>query len=357
MEQMQDTSIALRFRQDSRPGGSDAVPRAHFTHLLDNLHKTVNLVAGINEALADRDTARTRLIAKNRFDFEIDCQMRDRYYVFNLVFSYRANKSRTHSEEVVSAVTATNRLLGAFSRNDKNDFFEMIPNTSFQKTLIDEICKMFRRYDDSSGFEIADHKFNIIADISDVVRNAESLKESYEKPGISSVAVGRINSINLKNKRFSLLVAGSENVVSCAYSDGDRPMLLKDPLKLIEVQGVIELDLDGQPAKVRSVTTICPVETSDIPVSDLLPDHLEMRESEGPLFSVDYDEEGQCYTAILDETDSYVIADTRQDLMELLKFHLLLKWRDVAMEDDKNLASDMIEVKAALKRIFREKSK
>ena len=57
--------------------------------------------------------------------------------------------------------------------------------------------------------------------------------------------------------------------------------------------------------------------------------------------------------AILGETDS---ADTRQDLMDLLKFHLHLKWRDVAMEDDENLASDMIEVKAALNRIFREKS-
>ena len=91
-------------------------------------------------------------------------------------------------------------------------------------------------------------------------------------------------------------------------------------------------------------------------MSDVLPDHLELREPQGPLFSVDYDEEGQCYTAILGETDSYVIADTRQDLMELLKFHIFLKWRDVAMEGDKNLASDMIEVKLALKRIFREKS-
>ena len=128
------------------------------------------------------------------------------------------------------------------------------------------------------------------------------------------------------------------------------------PQKLIEVQGVIELDLDGHPAKVRDVTMICPVDTSDIPVSDALPDHLELREPEGPLFSVDYDEPGQCYRAILGETDSYVIADTRQDLMELLKFHLHLKWRDVAVEDDENLVSDMIEVKAALNRIFREKS-
>ena len=181
-------------------------------------------------------------------------------------------------------------------------------------------------------------------------------RESHEKPGTSSVVVGRINSINLKNGRLSLLVAGSEKAVSCAYSDGDRPMLLKDPQKLIEVQGVIELDLDGHPAKVRDVTMICPVDTSDIPVSDALPDHLELREPEGPLFSVDYDEEGQCYRAILGETDSYVIADTRQDLMELLKFHLHLKWRDVAVEDDENLASDMIEVKAALNGIFREKS-
>lgn len=361
MEQTQDTSISLRFKQDSGAGWSDAVPRLQLTRAFNNLRKTVNLVAGINEALADSETARARSIAKNRFDFDVDFQAHDRYYVFNLFFSYKANykanNDRAHFEKIVLAVMTTNRLFGAFSRNDKNDFFKMIPDTSFQKTLVDEICKMFRRYDDGSGFEIADHKFNIIADIADVARNAERLKKSYEKLGTSSVAVGRINSINLKNRRLSLLVAGSEKVVSCAYSDVDRSMLLKNPLKLIEVQGVIELDLDGQPAKVRDVTTICPVDTSDIPVSDVLPDHLEVRESEGPLFSVDYDEEGQCYTAILDETDSYVIADTRQDLMELLKFHLLLKWRDVAEEDDENLASDMIEVKAALKRIFREKSK
>ena len=49
-------------------------------------------------------------------------------------------------------------------------------------------------------------------------------------------------------------------------------MLVNDPQKLI--QGVIELDHDGQPAKVRDVTMICPVDTSDIPVSDALPDHL-----------------------------------------------------------------------------------
>ena len=357
MEQMQDTSIALRFRQASGAGWPDAVPRVHLTRAFNNLHKTVNLVAGINEVLADSGMARTRLIAKNRFDFDVDFQMHDRYHVFNLVFSYKANRNRTHSEDVVSAVMATNRLLVAFSRNDRDDFFKMIPDALFQRTIVDEFCKMFRRYEDEHRFEITDHKFNIIVDIADVVRNAERLKKSYEEPGTSSVVVGRIKSINLTNGRFSLLVAGSEeNAVSCIYLDDDLPMLLRDPQKLIEVQGMIELDINGQPAKVRRVETICPVETSGIPVSDVLPDHLELRESEGPLFSVDYDEEAQCYTAILDETDSYVIADTRKDLMELLKFHLLLKWRDVATEDDENLARDMIEVKTALKRIFREKS-
>ena len=360
MEQMQETSIALRFRQDNTMGGADMVPREHFMHVFNNLHKTVNLVARINEALADRETSHTRLIVKNRFDFIVDCRVLNRHKVFSLNFNLEKNREHSGIEDVVSAVVTTSRLLGAFSRNDRNDFFEIIPDRSFQKTLVDKICKMFRRYNDGSGFEIADHKFNIIADIADVVRNAESLKNSYEEPGTCSVAVGRINSINLKNRRLSLLVAGSEKAVSCVYSDRDQPMLLKvllkDPLKLIEIQGMIELDLDGLPAKVRDVTMMCPVETSDIPVSDVLPDHLELREPEGPLFSVNYEEEGQCYTAILDEIDSHVIADTRQDLMELLKFHLLLKWRDVAMEDDENLARDMIEVKTALKRIFREKS-
>ena len=308
MEQTQDTSIALRFRQDSRAGWSDAVPRTQLTNALNYLRKTVNLAAGINEVLADSGTAHTRLIAKNRFDFDVDFQVHDRYHVFNLVFSYKSNSDRTHSEDVVSAVMATNRLLVAFSRNDRDDFFKMVPDASFQRTIVDEFCKMFRRYEDGLGFEIADSDFNIIADISDVFRNAERLKESYEKPGTSSVVVGRIKSINLTNGRFSLLVAGSEdNAVNCTYSDDDRPMLLRDPQKLIEVQGVIELDLEGQPAKVRRVKAICPVDTSDIPVSDVLPDHLELREPEGPLFSVDYDEEGQCYTAILGETDTYVV--------------------------------------------------
>ena len=357
MEQMQDTSIALRFRQHNRPGGTDMMPREHFKHVFDNLHKTVNLVAGINDALADSRAARTRLIAKNRFDFDVDWRVLHRHNIFNLNFNLRKDSDHSGSEEVVSAVMATHRLLVAFSRNDRDDFFRMVPDASFQRTIVEEFCKMFRRYDDRSGFEIADHKFNIIADIVDVARNAERLKESYEELGTSSVVVGRMKSINLTNGRFSLLVAGSDdNAVNCTYSDNDRPMLLRDPQKLIEVQGVIDLDLDGQPAKVRQVKAICPVDTSDIPVSDVLPDHLELREPEGPLFSVDYDEEGQCYTAILDETDSYVIADTRKDLMELLKFHLLLKWRDVAMEDDENLASDMIEVKAALRRVFRETS-
>ena len=176
-----------------------------------------------------------------------------------------------------------------------------------------------------------------------------------QKQGVS-VAVGRMNRISSKNRRLSLLVAGSDDVVSCAYSEGDQPMLLESPQKLFEVHGKIKFDRDGRPAMIQSVTRICPVDTGDIPVSDVLPDHLELRDPQGPLFSVDYDEEGQCYTAILGETDSYVIADTRQDLMELLKFHLFLKWRDVAMVGDENLASDMIEVKSALKRIFREKS-
>ena len=166
--------------------------------------------------------------------------------------------------------------------------------------------------------------------------------------------IGKIDHVDSVNRIAVVQVPRTDQQIRFRFSKSQQPSLLANASKLVEIHGKIKMDNQDNPIAVYSVFHIGPVDTSDIDVSDVLPDFLQLVTRTVPLISVDLDETKSFYCAELEELNVFACGLSREQLKERLRERIDLCWDEFVREDSSDLSQKAWELRERLLGTFSE---
>lgn len=127
-----------------------------------------------------------------------------------------------------------------------------------------------------------------------------------------------------------------------------EPNLLANRSKLIEIKGKIGMDKLDNPVLARSVKQVSSVDISDIDISEVLPDSLQLTHQNPFMVNVDLDETQRFYSAELEYLNLYACGLSRDHLKERLQRNLAICWDEFVTEDSSDLSRDGLDLRERL---------
>jgi len=353
---MQDTSerngfFGLRFETRRPDEDKHVLPAQNLISALEGLQRTVHLVAMMQQGREVRSRARvTRDIEEH---FQLLCAPTQVGSFYQPTFIADANPGLLAVTAIEDVTETTEGLLAAITQGDEAAFRKKVADSAYRAPLIASLERMFKDQG-HYALEIYDSRGAVIANSIAAIATLDSLRQSRLWPDTSAIVTGYFNKIDFKERKLSLLLPGSQRLISCIYEEDIEPVLLANARDLIQVVGTIELDEHGVPLRITDVQEVHPVDTSDIDIIDLLPEYLKSVSRNNLHVSVDLSEDKQTYIASLDELGIDQAAYTRDDLMEGLRAEMSFLWTSIALEKDENLSPKAISLKVQLRNYFKE---
>ena len=169
--------------------------------------------------------------------------------------------------------------------------------------------------------------------------------------------IGKIDHVDTVKRIALVHVPRTDQQIRFGFSESQQPTLLANASKLVEIHGKIKMDNQDNPIAVYSVFHISPVDTSDIDVSDVLPDFLRLVTRAVPLINVDLDETKRFYCAELEELNVFACGLSREQLKEHLRERIEVCWDESVREDRAVLSQKAWELRERLLGAFLEGKK
>lgn len=352
MDSEQNTFFGLHFQPRHDDEDSHLLPVQNLIQALDGLQRTIHLVAMMNEGREVKTRARVTRDIEDRF--QLHCQVPKEGSYYQPTFIAQRNQGTLDLGETNTVAEIIRNLLGSFANGDGNKFKTIIVDSAFRSPIITSLGKMFGGHGAHYKLAIEDRSGVVIVDSVAATDALEQLRQERLSPDTHSIVTGFFNKVDFKERKLSLLIPSTGRLVSCLYEEEIEPALLECARDLIQVVGTIELDEDGSPQRITDVQEVHSVDTDDIDLIDLLPDHLKPNKLNNLKVLVELSEDKQTYFAKLDELGIDQAAYTRSDLVDALEAELAFLWENVAQENDSNLAPKALLLKAELKRLFKD---
>ena len=245
------------------------------------------------------------------------------------------------------------KAMRSLHQGNRPNFKKAVPEKIYRSAMIESLVRVF----DKRILEVRDEFGNIVARSSTAMEALGIFERLGQKRRIHEVVTGYVDKLDFKKQILFLRTPSPRRVLRCRYEDDMQPLLLSNRRELVHVDGKVELDHNDDPVKISKVSGIREVDTSDINVVHLLPDYLERNGAEDLYVRVALSDCKQVYTAEMKELYLCQAADTREELVDIMKSWFRFLWRQYALADDETLTADAIEHKATLKKLFREISK
>ncbi len=352
MDFEQETFFGLHF--EPRHGGDDShvLPAHNLVQALEGLQRTIHLVAMMKEGREIKTRARVTRDIEDRF--QLHCEIPKEGSFYQPTFIAERDETLFSPDEAREVAHITRSLLSSIGAGDEQNFNKTVVDSAFRTPIIASLGKMFGGQGAHYRLKIEDRTGNVIVDSVSAADALEQLRQARLSPGTHSIVTGYFNKIDFKERKLSLLIPSTGRLISCLYEEDIEPALLENARDLIQVVGTIELDTDGNPQRITDVQEVHPVNIDDIDLIELLPDYLKANELNNLRVSVELSEDKQTYFAKLDALGIDHAAYTRPDLVDALEAELDFLWRNVAQEDDANLAPKALLLKVELKKLFRE---
>ena len=166
--------------------------------------------------------------------------------------------------------------------------------------------------------------------------------------------VGVLKEIDLNRCRVLVTIPNLNREIWVPYPQNLENFLLQNRGNLVEFQGAIMLDKKEMPFRVNSIESARLADDSNIRVSDVLPANLRVKSLPDQFVKVDLSDDKQTYYAEYKPLRSSCYAHTRYDLEETLRSEFEFLWKYYAIENDKVLSVDAIELKQKLLDMFVE---
>lgn len=352
MDLEQETFFGLHFRPRHDGEGTHVLPAQNLVQALEGLQRTIYLVAMMNEGREVKTRARVTRDIEERFQLHCEVPKEGGYY--QPTFIAERSDSFFSQGEAREVAQITRSLLGSIATGDEQNFNKAVVDSAFRAPVIASLGKMFSGQGGHYRLSVEDKAGNVIVDSVSAADALERLRQARLSPGTHSIVTGFFNKVDFKERKLSLLIPSTGRLVSCLYEEDIEPALLENARDLIQVVGTIELDENGSPQRITDVQEVHAVNTDDIDLIELLPDYLKANELNNLMIKVELSEDKQTYFATLEELGIDHAAYTRSDLVEALEGEIDFLWKNVAQEEDGNLAPKARLLKTELKRLFKE---
>ncbi|MFV1594065.1 hypothetical protein VWZ88_16040 [Phaeobacter sp. JH20_36] len=352
MDFEQETFFGLHFKPRHGDEGAHVLPAHNLVQALEGLQRTIHLVAMMREGREVKTRARVTRDIEDRF--QLHCQIPKEGSFYQPTFIAERDQTIFSLDDVREVAQITRSLLSSIGTGDEQNFKKTIVDSAFRTPIIASLGKMFGGQGTHYSLAVEDKAGNVIVDSVPATDALEQLRQARLSPGTHSIVTGYFNKVDFKERKLSLFIPSTGRLISCLYEEDIEPALLENARDLIQVVGTIELDEDGNPQRITDVQEVHPVNVDDIDLIELLPDYLKANELNNLRVTVELSEDKQTYFAKLDELGIDHAAYTRSDLVDVLEAELDFLWKNVAQEDDDNLAPKALLLKAKLKKLFKE---
>lgn len=352
MEHEQSTYFGLHFEARERSSTSDTLPAQNLMQALEGLQRTIHLVAMMREGREIKTRARVTRDIEERF--QLQCRIPQKGSFYQPTYIAERDQSLLGPSEVEEVAQITKELLRSVSSRREMEFKRTVPDSAFRAPILASLGKMFDGQVGQYMLSVEESNGQAIVESFSAVAALQDFRRSRLEPGTHSIVTGFFNRIDFKERKLSLLIPNSSRSVSCIYEEDIEAELLENARDLIQVVGTIELDDDGNPRRITDVQEVHPVNTDDIDVIELLPKYLKANHLNNLHIHVELSDDKQTYLASMDALGIQQAAYTRDDLIDALEGEIDFLWRNIAQEDDVNLAPKALELKRELHRLFKE---
>lgn len=352
MDSKKDTFFGLHFEQRHEEEASHVLPVQNLIQALEGLQRTIHLVAMMTEGREVKTRARVTRDIEDRF--QLHCQVAKEGSFYQPTFIAERDQSLFSTDEVKEVANLTRQLLDSVSQGDEQIFKNTVVDSAFRSPLIASLGKMFGGQGGHYRLAVEDLDGNVMVDSIVATETLERFRQSRLSPNTHSIVTGYFNKIDFKERKLSLLIPSTGRLIHCLYEEDVEQALLENARDLIQVVGTIELDDNGNPHRITDVQEVHPVNTDDIDVIELLPEYLKANKLNNLRIQVELSDDKQTYFAKLDELGIDQAAYTRSDLIDALEAEIDFLWKNIAKEEDEELAPKARSLKAELRKLFKE---
>ena len=106
-----------------------------------------------------------------------------------------------------------------------------------------------------------------------------------------STVIGEILNLDTENRRVLVRNLASLWSIYIRYDKRFEEILRTNTSNPVEITGKIRIDREETPLSIVYIEKIVLVDTSDIPLSEILPDHLKLKIKAPPLINVELEED------------------------------------------------------------------
>ena len=169
-----------------------------------------------------------------------------------------------------------------------------------------------------------------------------------------SCMIGELIEVETDKQVAIVIVPRTKHRIKFRYDKRIEPNLLANRSKLIEIKGKIGMDNLDNPVLARSVKQVSLADTSDIDISEVLPESLQLTHQNPIMVNVDLDETKRFYSAELENLNLFACGLSRDHLKERLQRNLAICWDEFVTEDSSDLSRDGLDLRERLLDSFTE---
>lgn len=169
-----------------------------------------------------------------------------------------------------------------------------------------------------------------------------------------SCMIGAVQSLDTGTQTAIITDLKTHRRFGIRYEKSLEPFLLNSINELVEIVGKIQIDRNANPLQICSADKLSSVDTSDLQISQVLPNSLKLRSPKDPIVRVELDEHQQFYCAMLPDFKVFACGDTREQLKERLTERVEFCWDEFVREDDSDFNQNAKLLREELLSTFEE---
>lgn len=354
MQHGHDAFFALRLEPESGDADPHLISVQTLVRALEGLQRAVHLVAMMHEGQELKSKPQAPRHIKDRFHLHVRPSVTGSYYQEVLLTPQSGISALDFGEEAQVKNTLEDAL-GAIEQGDLEKFQSTIPNPEFQRPLIASFKRTLSDPSKNCRIKIENGNGAVITDSDSVSKKFDIFKTLRSDPNIESFATGYVEKIDFYKRILFIRIPHTCNLLQCHYKKRVEGTLIKNKCKLVQIEGKIEVDREGNPRKIVKMKKAWKVDTENINVIGLLPSYLQENHAGKLQVDVDLTDDKQAFVAKLSDLGIFQIAQTRRELAEILEAELDVLWQEYALKDDESLVvGEAHEIKRQMKTLFKE---
>lgn len=231
------------------------------------------------------------------------------------------------------------------------DLRDLFPDSRYRKRILRSLDSYCPRKGDGWTLKIGTKQDAPYFPLTPESRNM--IVRALQEPQVENLTVtGELVRLHLDENRLGIYYEPTHKVLDCFYDEELEDFVINNLRGLIQVTGQVQLDEDGEPAKIVHVSEIQELDLSPLQLAQVSTPKVTLQAIR-PMEVVPIFENQE---VIIEMPQFGIIATgaTREEAIEALQDDLAWLWLEYACAPDDQLSADARNLKNELKELFKE---